>query len=213
MKRWIWLLLLTGCDAAYDGQDALLEPFEVQGPDTADPAKVEEVDAGSKACDLCFDGYTCFEGQCVPDDGLLFDPATKLVWQNRDLPAPRTWDQAWSYCPRNEFDGPGDTWRLPTADELRSFVRDCQNTGPQGACQVSESCSWYDCGSDCDGCEWTGDCYWMNGAQGECGWYWTLTEVEDAPHKAAWQIGFMKADLSVRSATSKGYVRCVADWR
>ena len=95
----------------------------------------------------CKIGCDSSNKECIPWE----DPETKLMWSMKVL-NPIDWSTAVSYCEDLEEGGYSD-WRLPTIDELRTLIRNCANTEPDGDCRVTddgclkESCAKF-CGCD-----------------------------------------------------------------
>lgn len=97
--------------------------------------------------EACKSGCDSSNKDCIPWE----DPETKLMWSTKVL-NPMDWSTSVSYCEDLEEGGYSD-WRLPTIDELRTLIRNCTNTEPDGDCRVTddgclkESCAKY-CGCD-----------------------------------------------------------------
>ncbi|MBI5896192.1 MAG: DUF1566 domain-containing protein, partial [Desulfobacterales bacterium] len=63
--------------------------------------------------------------QTTPSAEIVFDSATRLVWQRAGCPYPRTWSEAGDYIQSlnaDKFAG-HEGWRLPTIDELATLLR------------------------------------------------------------------------------------------
>jgi hypothetical protein len=104
-------------------------------------------------------------------------------------------------------------WRLPTIDELRTLVRGCSATEPDGACPVTTSCLDASCYVDaCYGCKENGgpgsEGSWrVSELHGDYMTSWTSSELPDVPDRA-WTVGFggghvlpypkLRGDLNVR---------------
>ena len=58
-----------------------------------------------------------------------------------------TWDEAKNYC-KNLNEGGFDGWKLPTIDDLRSLVQNCNDTVTSGACQITDGCKIGSCFKD-----------------------------------------------------------------
>lgn len=92
---------------------------------------------GSKCHPECSSGiaYPCI----VSESGLLWSDSTNDI---------HTWQEADDYCENLTKDGYSD-WRLPTIDEIRFMIRNCENTELGGACLVSDpDCLGTECWSE-----------------------------------------------------------------
>lgn len=147
--------------------------------------------------------------------GVWYDEENELLWENPPPRGTRYWDEAITYCESlSLYDR--DDWHLPTIDELRSLMRDCDNS-----CAVSTTCSdWSGCASGCtDGCalgRGPGEdgCYWPEVLTGECGGalekHWSSTRVTDEDHDA-WLVDFAFGSIWDEDYESnENLVRCVA---
>ena len=140
--------------------------------------------SGGFDCGMC-NGTTetCLLGHCE-DLG--------YVWQNPPAANTKTWQDAIDYCGSLTL-GDHNDWRLPTISELRSLIRGCPATETGGSCGVTDSCLSYSaCRNDpCSGCSSgagpAGGCYWPDGMEGTCSWYWSSSEREDG-NNAAWGL-------------------------
>ncbi|MCK5805391.1 MAG: DUF1566 domain-containing protein [Lentisphaeria bacterium] len=154
-------------------------------------------------CGSCSaEGEICMLGQCgVPE------------WQN---PAPLgtiPWQAAYDNCNTLTFDGHND-WRLPTINELRALIVGCPNMETGGACEVTDSCLYMDyCdGDDCGACPWeqgpSDGCYWPAEMQGECAYYWSVSEIADRDG-FVWTMHYAHAGLGSKDKDGISFVRCI----
>jgi len=145
----------------------------------------------------------CVSGQCVD-----------LTWQNPPAVDVMTWQDAIDYCDGLTLDG-HDDWHLPTISELRSLIRGCPATETGGSCGVTDSCLSYEScwGGPCDGCSTnggpaTGGCYWPDGMEGPCSWYWSpLSRPGDSSD--AWVVHFDNGSVGTAVKVNDSFVRCV----
>lgn len=174
----------------------------------------------------CRDGLLCVAetsavgpGQCRQEatkvvGSVYTDPVTKLQWQATPTVGLMDWGSAVQYCENLDLDG--DSWRLPTVDELRSLIRACPATEFGGPCKIAGSCLSFDnCETaECAGCETdsgpAGGCYWPDELEGSCSpFYWSSSTVEEAADRAFYVI-FSFAHVSARTKDFFfGSVRCV----
>ena len=135
-----------------------------------------------------------------------------------------TWDEAQRYCAELERDGHKD-WRLPTIDELRTLVRGCPPTAPEGACRVREGClskgECYDIGLcrnalaegwPCKGGEGPSvDGYYLHSqleTQPAKSLYWSSSVIIDAPDHR-WGLYYYYGTINDLSISMRHSVRCV----
>ncbi len=81
---------------------------------------------------------------------LCTDEETGLMWSKKSGEKP--WTEANQYCEDLEELG-FDDWRLPTIDELRTLILECEGTVTGGACPISEEAGILSDES------WNDDCY------------------------------------------------------
>jgi len=134
------------------------------------------------------------------------DKNTGLQWQNPAMTDENDcsghtsyYVDAKSYCENLKWAG-HDDWRLPTIDELRTLIRRCTMTQPEGQCLVSSECLGEECFQwQCLGCEEKTsqsyfDCYWPDGLYGQCDMYWSASPIE-RDYPVLWKSGKgLKAD-------------------
>jgi len=207
------LLLLTGpaCGGGAIGDPApACEPGQTRG--CTCPAG----EPGTQVCES--QGWSACAGCPVPDlicrGGECTDEAASLVWQQRPSQQIFRWDEALTYCDQLELGGESG-WRLPTVDELRSLVRDCDAARPGGICGVTESCREPWCGQEnCNGCPWNegpgaNGCYWPPELEGDCWGYWSLSKLDDGTNSSAWYLVFDSGKIGALLLGSEYFARCV----
>lgn len=143
-------------------------------------------------------------------DKTATDTDTGLMWQINAPGSDMDLDEAVNYCNKLSL-ATYDDWHLPSINELRTLIRGCPFTEPNGACDVTDSCtnpySCYD--SNCGGC-YTSEgpangCYWPNVMQGYCGWYYTSTGYGNHSYIVDFRDGALQGVVDIYSC----YVRCV----
>ena len=140
------------------------------------------------------------------------DSSSKLRWSTKAVD-PMDWNSAVSYCDGLTEGGYSD-WRLPNISELRTLVRNCNDTETGGSCGVidtgnsSTTClSYNECRNDaCDGC--TSDSSGYYSKFGESSWFWSSSTLSTHADYA-WLLGFYNARVSNLSKTYVQDVRCV----
>lgn len=209
---WLRLLLVSvlmagvalsgSCDGACDG-DGNVDAY-------ADTDGDGDVDSDG-------DAESDVDGELLPCDGGLLDPASGLCWQ--DPPADDrifTWEEAMAYCDELDLGGYGQgSWRLPTISELRSLIRGCPETETGGACGVTDDClDDDDCfNRHCGGCSDSGGygaegAYWPEVGVGVVPSFWSSSS-RPGSSSYAWGVSFDYAVVSALNKTNNFYVRCV----
>lgn len=230
-----WSLLLAGCPgdspatsdastaAEDDGDETTTAQTSTSEPTTTmdDSTGVATTETGAGSSSTSGPTLGCTPGTpCCNDAGeyeeCWIDEATGLVWELDPGGGNPTAAGALAYCDQLELVDSGG-WRLPTIDELRTLVRACPDTEPDGACGLTGDCASQDCRDDaCDGCvdaptEGPGmfGCYWDPNLLGTCDRYWSASHTGTG---LGWLLDF--EDASVRQADAAlpaGLVRCVAN--
>ncbi len=193
-----------------------------------------ECDAESQ----CLPGLKCVLGVCCPsgpcaaecgDSGLGCDVdvadtergwsdgvdslSSALTWQVQPSPTKLAWPEAKEYC--QGLDSGGTGWRLPTVGELRTLVVGCNASEIGGTCNVQDGkCLSWSCRDDaCNGCAYMGGsadgCYWSEEVQGQCGEYWSVSELEDLGNGWPWHINFSNGMINFGYGSESYNVRCV----
>jgi hypothetical protein len=185
-----------------------------------------QTDEGSGLCtapDACHQGV-CSDGTCSfpawpsgttmvdQGNGTVLDPAPCLIWQ-KTPPPNQSFHDALVYCANNAAGLPGEYWRLPNIDEVRSLVRGCAATKTDGPCWVTDECKETFClgGAECDGCASGGGpsgCYWDPVLAGECGRLWSST-IRYGVEGNVWTVHFEQAVVQGVDSTSSFGARCV----
>lgn len=105
----------------------------------------------------CKENYEWYNSECIPtiecsvsSDKPCRDSSSGLIWSSAR--SSDTWRNAKSYC--SSYTGSGlSGWHLPTIDELRTLILECEGTMPAGNCGATDSCLSSDCiNSACSGC-------------------------------------------------------------
>ena len=110
-------------------------------------------------------------------------------------------------CTNLNEGGYSSGWRLPTINELRMLVQNCNKTVslPEGVCQVSDDCIQTSCKTE-------SDCKCSSGADysklGDTDSLWSGTKVE-SNMSAAWYINFSSAYIDSTNTSEKKSARCV----
>lgn len=161
------------------------------------------------------------------DDNNSDDDDDQLEWQDPPNTEFIDWGDAVTYCKNLDLNGHSD-WRLPSVEELRSFIVGCSATQPGGSCPFTDSCTDIDTcvNSSCDGCAidqgpGSPNCYWGEGYSGVpgappsgCGWFWTSASISGGSGNGAIGIDFCNAqvgghDKDEGDGGQSSNVRCV----
>lgn len=132
-----------------------------------------------------------------------------LLWSSK-MPGHSDWFYAERYCEALSEQGFKD-WRLPTVDELRTLIRNCEVTETGGTCKVSEKCLAYtDCrNSSCDGCEYDG--LGKYSILGDSRMFWS-SSVTSENNLKVWYVNFDYGEINSTFKTASdnvNYTRCV----
>lgn len=105
---------------------------------------------GGGTCTLAAAGFSGTDN----GDGTITDATTSLMWM-QSVGFPESYDEAENHCSDLDL-GTHSDWRLPTIEEVRSLIIDCEATALGGACGVcDDSCTTDEttCRADCEGCD------------------------------------------------------------
>jgi len=165
------------------------------------------------------------DAQADLDSGGWCDPSSGLCWQDPVDGAERTWSDAMAYCSGLSLGGYGPgSWHLPTISELRSLIRGCPASVTGGTCGVTDSCPGDGCWrrAECGGCDEYGGsgvgrnisgqrttgCYWTEGLDGKCGFYWSSSSYGGGVSDA-WFVSFNTGFIFELRSDATSLVRCV----
>lgn len=117
-----------------------------------------------------------------------------------------SWSSSKDYCEDLKEGGFSD-WRLPGISELRETIKDCENTGKNGKCTVTNDCKSIDnCRSSyCDGCTEKSDGSYSIFGDKET--FWSSTEISGTGSKS-WFVDFSSGEIQSSYRVKKRYVRC-----
>lgn len=172
-------------------------------------------------------------------DATWADPETGLIWQSavtmekavegmRSKSGGLFYRDAVKYCANNVPGLPGNGWRLPTIDELRTLVRGCPATEAGGTCGVTGGCLTKSCDDDsgkdvCNGCKLregpTGGYYFGKAFLGitqlKYATFWSSSLPSDwRAHgmdgpDSAWTVSFISAEVDSKYFGHYHGVMCV----
>ena len=129
----------------------------------------------------------------------------RLLWSDVSTEM-LSWEEAVDYC---EYlnEGGSDNWRLPDISELRTLIRNCSYTEPEGSCNVTIDCDDDSCwGDECIRCPLAIDGrYSMFKDKGE---FWSSTSSSNND-KFAWYVGFFDGLVLDGNKENQIFVRCV----
>ena len=119
------------------------------------------------------------------------DSSTGLMWSEKAY-YNMSWEMAVDYCDELKKSGYSD-WRMPNIDELRTLIKNCSETEPDGECPISESdgvlSQLYV--TSCMGCG-----YGSFDKLNDTDIFWSSSSVEEDPDYA-WYVSFSSAEISV----------------
>ena len=137
------------------------------------------------------------------------DLSTGHIWSEM-ASGTMNWQEANDHCTglnSSNYGGYSSGWHLPTIDELRTLIQNCEGTQTGGSCGVTESClstscrdsSCYSCSSDSTG---------GHSKFGKTSSLWSSSTRSDYSN-AAWFVGFRDAYVDFNLKSDSKYVRCV----
>ncbi|MBO4698714.1 DUF1566 domain-containing protein [bacterium] len=160
-----------------------------------------------------WNGSQClFALECSPDrTSFCVDSESGLFWSSstkglslEDM----TWQDAVDYC-ENLTEGGYTDWKLPTIDELRTLIQNCETSKTGGACPVADpGCLELSCWSE-ELCSCTNDVNYSKLA--DDGTFWSSSPRSDTA-ESAWAVLFDNADVDTVKKTDKNSVRCVRQY-
>jgi len=190
--------------------------------DSCDGREEKKEDCGAAGC--CQDDGACMMETFPCCQGVCTDPATGLEWQLTPTGGAIVGVAAQTHC--QELTLAGMRWRLPNISELRSLVRKCGPIATGGACEARDECPgcgvasgdvcimqscWSEANchpSSCPTVSGAIDCYWIEGLDGNCSWYWSSSPVPDDPGNL-WYVSFGLGDVDNTSTSYNLSIRCV----
>ncbi len=130
------------------------------------------------------------------------DPETHLTWSVLSFDE---WSDAVSYCDELE-EGGYDDWRLPTIDELRTLIQNCEGAQANGACPISDPDSLAGTllsSEDCE-CESEGNKKGFYSKLGDNGMFWSSSLRDEDPDHDTWVVSFETGSVGY---AEKDYIR------
>ena len=159
-----------------------------------------------------WDDGECFLRECSPEtgDAVCIDPEHLLIWSSLATEK-KDWSDAGIYCENLEEDGYTD-WKLPTIDELRTLIQNCEQTQYGGDCLVSDpdylAGNYNDGNCACDQ-GMLGGYYSMLGDNNDINLWSSSTSIETDGTDKAWLVGFWQAAVTNSDKGDSNHVRCV----
>ena len=132
------------------------------------------------------------------------------MWSS--LAMPSNWEEAVEYCENLTELGYSD-WRLPTVDELRTLIQNCNGNEAGGECSITDDCILYGSGcgdndQNCLCCETNYDGRYSK--IGETSNLWSSLTAKNTHPSRAW-IGYLSRGCITTRETeaSAAAIRCV----
>ena len=150
--------------------------------------------------------------ECNTEDTTLLSlpckDSTDYIWS--ELYKEMTWQQAKNHCSNLNslnYGGFSSGWHLPTVDELRTLIKNCDDTKSGGICRVTKSCLTSYCW-DLDDCSCTRLAFPKYSKFGDKEMLWSSSAVSNYSD-LAWFVNF--SDASVRNTEMSDPIqfRCV----
>ena len=153
---------------------------------------------------------------CKPNDGKLpecgpttytcHDSSSSLIWSIK-ADNEMEWQAAADYCANlteEELSG----WRLPSIDELRTLILECDDTTATGGeCGVTDNCKEEQCWSS-QNCYCSSDSNGMHSKFRETDTLWSASEIPDRSN-FIWVVRFINGDITSNGNWYNSKVRCV----
>lgn len=145
--------------------------------------------------------------ECSPMTYTCHDSSSSLIWSKKASQEMK-WEAAADYCANlteEELSG----WRLPSIDELRTLILECERTVPGGPCSVTENCLEKSCGEQNCSCPAYSDKEYCKLEEKDS--LWSSSEVSDVPN-SFWWVSFNSGTVSHSSWDPElvyNKVRCV----
>ena len=159
----------------------------------------------------CETGYFwAGESECREKVVFPYTDEFELTWSSLSENT-MNWENAGSYCDSLEEGGFSD-WRLPTVDELRTLILNCEATQTGGACPASDPDnlgSSNNCRS-CDSIDNNGG-YYSKFGDGDNVVLWSSSLLSGNPTVYAWSVNFNNGSVYYKSKASSYNVRCVRE--
>ena len=131
------------------------------------------------------------------------------VWSSKE--GAKNWDDAVAHC--NNLREGGYNWELPSIDQLRTLIKNCTPTEPEGSCHVTDACSYYLTGGcfDDNKCNNPLECpnYYEHSLFGDTGEFWSSSSLKDFPDEKAWKVDFSYGLINFKEKSDAINVRCV----
>jgi len=135
---------------------------------------------------------------------------TNYIWS--ELYGKMTWQQAKNHCDSLNslnYAGFSSGWHLPTIDELRTLIKNCDKTITGGTCKITDNCSSPSCGT------WD-DCSCQQSASPKYSKFkdkdilWSSTAVSNySATDLAWFVDFSQGQVSNMGKAGYTQFRCV----
>jgi len=163
----------------------------IYGPEPTEPTKPEEEEEKKES----------------EPDNIIIDGR---MWSS--LSQPSTWEGAVEYCENLTELGYSD-WRLPTVDELRTLIQNCNGNEAGGECSITDDCILYGsgCGNNDQNCLCCETYYDGRYSKiGETSNLWSSLPAKNTHPSRAW-IGYLSRGCITTRETeaSAAAIRCV----
>ena len=198
------------CEYGYFLEDSLCV-----NPCDADPcAGVQHSDgcisksASRYLCSCETDYFWTGESECREKVVFPYTDESELTWSSLSANI-KNWDDAEYYCEHLEEGGFSD-WRLPTIDELRTLILNCEGTQTGGACPVSDPDNLEftnDAACSCDTIDNNGG-YYSRFGDGNYVILWSSSPLETS-NNYKWLVDFTNAKVYSENETEINGIRCV----
>ena len=165
-------------------------------------------------CEKCDEGYVWNKYLAQCEKFPYIDDSTELIWSSKSLNEMK-WKDAVSYCENLDEDGLYG-WYLPSIDDMRTLIQNCERTKTGGSCGITNDCFTSSCepsySSNCSGCSVDSTGKYSKFGDSETFWSNHSKIRNDSLGEdsfESWSVDFTKGKIEKNSKISEFFVRCV----
>ncbi len=154
----------------------------------------------------CKEGYEWNKYLTQCENFPYTNDSTELIWSSKSANAMK-WEDAVSYCENlNEAGLSG--WYLPSIDEMRTLIQNCEITETGGACTLTNDCFSTSCNSRCYGCSTNSNGKYSKFGDSETFWS-NHYKIQNYSLDDSWALNFSDGGIKESGKSNEFFVRCV----